>query len=68
MSLAFRCTRCGKAYSVAGQLAGRKVRCLACGLVQRIPVPAILRRVPIADRTRTPTRWRRSCHRPFQSR
>jgi Domain of unknown function (DUF5658) len=40
MSLAFRCTRCGKVYSVAGQLAGRKVRCLACGLVQRIPMPA----------------------------
>jgi Domain of unknown function (DUF5658) len=39
MSLAFRCNRCGKAYSVAGQLAGRKVRCLACGTVQRIPVP-----------------------------
>ncbi len=40
MSLAFWCTWCGKAYSVAGQLAGRKVRCLACGLVQRIPMPA----------------------------
>jgi len=40
MSLSFRCLWCGKAYSVAGQLAGRKVRCLACGRVQRIPVPA----------------------------
>jgi DNA-directed RNA polymerase subunit RPC12/RpoP len=40
MSLAFRCTRCGKAYSAAGHLAGRKVRCLNCGLVQRIPMPA----------------------------
>jgi hypothetical protein len=40
MSLAFRCTRCGKAYSVAGELAGRKVRCLTCGLVQRVPMPA----------------------------
>ncbi|MGP0069788.1 MAG: DUF5658 family protein [Isosphaeraceae bacterium] len=40
MSLAFRCTRCGKTYSVAGKLAGRKARCLACGRVQRIPMPA----------------------------
>ena len=40
MSLGFRCTRCGKAYSVAGQLAGRKARCLACGSVGRIPGPA----------------------------
>ncbi len=40
MSLSFRCTRCGKAYSVPDQLAGRKARCHGCGLVQSIPVPS----------------------------
>ncbi len=38
MSLSFRCTRCGKAYSVASQPAGRKARCHECELVQNIPV------------------------------
>jgi len=39
MSLSFRCTRCGKAYSVPDQFAGRKARCRGCGLVQSIPMP-----------------------------
>ncbi len=38
MSLAFRCSRCGKAFSVTATLAGRKVRCLDCGMVQPVPV------------------------------
>ncbi len=38
MSLTFRCSRCGKPFSVTAALAGRKVRCLDCGMVQRVPV------------------------------
>jgi phage FluMu protein Com len=40
MNHAFRCVQCGKAYSVPDHLAGRKVRCPACGRVQRIPSPS----------------------------
>lgn len=38
MNHTFRCTQCGKAYSVPDRLGGRKARCPACGRVQRIPV------------------------------
>jgi len=37
MKLAFSCLRCGKAHSVTERLAGRKIRCQACGQIQRIP-------------------------------
>jgi Domain of unknown function (DUF5658) len=37
MNHAFRCIQCGKACSVPDRLAGKKVRCPACGRVQRIP-------------------------------
>jgi hypothetical protein len=50
MSLSFRCTRCGRAYSVAGSLVDRKVRCRGCGLVQSIPMPS----KPSADSPRGP--------------
>lgn len=40
MSLRFWCARCGRSYEVAPAMAGRRVRCRACGHVQPIPEPA----------------------------
>src|SRR5262245_41615612 len=40
MSLRFWCARCGRTYEVPRALAGRRVRCRACGHVQPIPEPA----------------------------
>jgi hypothetical protein len=37
MSLVIPCVRCGKVFAIAEQLAGRKIRCQACGQIQRIP-------------------------------
>jgi hypothetical protein len=33
------CARCGRAYALDGDLAGRRIRCGACGYVQEIPEP-----------------------------
>ncbi len=40
MNNALRCDHCAKTYSYPDSFAGRKVRCPACGGVQRIPAPA----------------------------
>ena len=47
MALAFRCKRCGTSHSVPEQLAGRKARCDACGLVGRIPTPMEWKSKPV---------------------
>ena len=39
MNLAFRCDRCDKTCSVTDRLAGRKMRCPACGHIQRMSMP-----------------------------
>jgi hypothetical protein len=39
MNTRFWCARCGRAYERPRELAGRRVRCLACGHVQAIPEP-----------------------------
>jgi hypothetical protein len=39
MGLRFWCARCGRSYEVPRSLAGRRVRCRACGHVQPIPQP-----------------------------
>lgn len=33
----FKCTKCGHAYSVPGEYAGKKVRCKQCQTVNTIP-------------------------------
>jgi Domain of unknown function (DUF5658) len=38
MNLAIPCARCGRMFTVAEQLGGRKIRCQSCGQVQRIPI------------------------------
>ena len=38
MTLALPCVRCGKKITVTEQFSGRKIRCQACGQVQRIPI------------------------------
>jgi hypothetical protein len=40
MTTRFWCARCGRSYEVPRALAGRRVRCRACGHVQPIPEPA----------------------------
>lgn len=40
MTTRFWCARCGRSYEVPLSLAGRRVRCRACGHVQTIPAPA----------------------------
>lgn len=40
MTTRFWCARCGRAYETPRELAGRRVRCRACGHVQAIPEPA----------------------------
>ncbi len=42
MNTRFWCARCGRAYERPRELAGRRVRCLACGHVQTIPEPVEL--------------------------
>jgi hypothetical protein len=37
MKTEIACVRCGEPFSSSEDLAGRQVRCLTCGLVQRIP-------------------------------
>jgi hypothetical protein len=37
MSISFACGQCGKDYEVPDELAGRRVRCKACGTVMRLP-------------------------------
>ena len=37
MKTEFTCSRCGVACATDRDLAGRRVRCLSCGFVQRIP-------------------------------
>ena len=53
MNLAVPCSRCGRVFTVAEHLAGRKVRCQTCGQVQRIPTistkPADNKPQPPAD-------------------
>jgi hypothetical protein len=39
VSLTFPCSHCGKTYQVDASLAGKKIRCKACGEMVRIPVP-----------------------------
>lgn len=39
MNMRFWCARCGRSYDVPRRLAGRRVRCRACGHVQAIPEP-----------------------------
>ena len=39
MTTRFWCARCGRAYETPSELAGRRVRCRACGHVQAIPEP-----------------------------
>lgn len=39
MDMRFWCARCGRSYEVPRRLAGRRVRCRACGHVQPIPEP-----------------------------
>ncbi|WP_422928150.1 prolyl oligopeptidase family serine peptidase [Singulisphaera sp. PoT] len=38
MSISFRCTRCGKPFHVADELAGKAAKCKQCG--QRLTIPA----------------------------
>ena len=38
MVLAIPCVRCGRVFEIAGELAGRKIRCQSCGQAQRIPI------------------------------
>lgn len=40
MPVTFRCTSCGKAFSVSSQWAGKRIRCKACGNVMTVPGPA----------------------------
>ena len=40
MTTRFWCARCGRSYEMPRSLAGRRVRCRACGHVQAIPQPA----------------------------
>lgn len=37
MPISFACGQCGKDYEVPGEMAGRRVRCKACGNVFRLP-------------------------------
>jgi hypothetical protein len=37
MSLAISCARCGKIFTVGNEFSGQKIRCRACGQVQRVP-------------------------------
>jgi Domain of unknown function (DUF5658) len=39
MNIKFSCVRCGQAYSTPRGLAGRRVRCRVCALVQTVPDP-----------------------------
>jgi hypothetical protein len=41
MAVTFSCERCGKRYQVGVDLAGRSVKCKACGSVMRIPSPNV---------------------------
>jgi ribosomal protein S27E len=47
-SIAVRCPKCRKDYTVAPQFAGRRARCAVCGAVLTIPKPAALRRPKVA--------------------
>jgi hypothetical protein len=47
MGLRFWCARCGRSYEVPPSLAGRRVRCRACGHVQPIPEPVEEAETPI---------------------
>jgi hypothetical protein len=38
MNLAIPCARCGRIFTIAEQLGGRKIRCQSCRQVQRIPI------------------------------
>ena len=38
MSLAVSCASCGRVFTLNEQIKGRKIRCLACGHVQRVPI------------------------------
>ena len=41
MKTEFTCSRCGDAFATDRSLAGRRVRCLNCGRIQRIPDASI---------------------------
>jgi DNA-directed RNA polymerase subunit RPC12/RpoP len=53
MNLAISCARCGKSFTVTDELAGRQIRCQACGQIRRIPTrttrPSDLDRQPALD-------------------
>jgi DNA-directed RNA polymerase subunit RPC12/RpoP len=49
MTTRFWCARCGRFFEAPSELAGRRVRCLACGHVQVIPEPAGPDGTPVPD-------------------
>jgi hypothetical protein len=51
MTTRFWCARCGRSYEVPRALAGRRVRCRACGHVQAIPEP--VEGIDVSDPTTT---------------
>jgi Domain of unknown function (DUF5658) len=55
MSLRFWCARCGRTYEVPRSLAGRRVRCRACGHVQPIPAPVDPVGTPVPASTAAPS-------------
>ena len=49
MTMRMWCARCGWLYEVLRTLAGRRVRCRACGHVQRVPEPAVPLPPPLSE-------------------
>ena len=67
MPITFACPRCDKSYSVAEALAGKRVKCKACGQEQTVPSAAPERPPPHPRTARsyagTPTATSARCRR-----